>query len=142
LRGGFFPGLRNDTSPAAEDSNTRLAVITAGRTQRLLYSSDTDFVPRDVLTSDAVMNIFGSPLEGSGGQLWQTEIDSDTLKREDWHRFSSPVWFSCDSTRIRKRTLVCSFCETETVRLTERSQKCGAVTCSRAGLSYSCSRRA
>jgi len=89
----ILPGLAQRYFAGSRGLKYKVAVITAGRTQRLLYSSDTDFVPRDVLTSDAVMNIFGSPLEGSGGQLWQTEIDSDTLKREDWHRFSSPVWF-------------------------------------------------
>ena len=89
----ILPRLAQRYFAGSQGLEYKVGVITAGRTPRLLYSSDTDFLVREVRTSDAVMNIFGSPSESSARQLWQVGENGEPLKREDWHRFSSPVWF-------------------------------------------------
>ena len=71
----------------------RLAVFAAGAPPRLLYSSDPQFGPHDVSQSDSVMNIFGPPPESTEGHFWQTEKNRESLRGEDWHSFSGPVWF-------------------------------------------------
>ncbi len=71
----------------------KLAVIAGGSTSRLLYSSDPEFGSRDVSVFDSAMNIFGPPPESTEGHFWQAEKNRESLKGEDWHRFSSPVWF-------------------------------------------------
>jgi signal transduction histidine kinase len=59
----------------------------------LLYSSDPEFGAREVSAFDSVMNIFGPPPESTEGhRVWLTDKSTD-LKGEDWHSFSSPVWF-------------------------------------------------
>jgi signal transduction histidine kinase len=71
----------------------KLAVISEGKAARRIYSSDAGFDPRDVSASDSVMNIFGPPPQSTEGNLWQTAKNRVSVKGEDWHRFSSPVWF-------------------------------------------------
>jgi signal transduction histidine kinase len=89
----ILPQLTQRYFGGAQGLDYKLAVIAAGNTPRLLYSSDPEFGPGDVSVSDSVMNIFGPPPESTEGQLWQTEKNKESLKGEDWHRFSSPVWF-------------------------------------------------
>jgi signal transduction histidine kinase len=71
----------------------RVALIAAGPTSQLLYSSDPGFGVPDIRASDSVMEIFGPPPENTERDLWQLENHRDSLKGKDWHRFSSPVWF-------------------------------------------------
>jgi len=71
----------------------KLAVSAVGKTSRLLYSSDPGFGARDVSVSDSVMNIFGPSPESPEDSLWQIAQNRESLNGEDWHRFSSPVWF-------------------------------------------------
>jgi signal transduction histidine kinase len=89
----ILPELKQRYFSGGQGLDYRLAVIVAGTTPRLLYSSDPEFGPREVGVSDSVMNIFGPPPESTEGHLWQTEKNKKSLKGEDWHRFSSPVWF-------------------------------------------------
>jgi len=71
----------------------KVAVIAAGSTAHLLYSSDPGFGAGDISASDSVMEIFGPPPENSEHDIWQIENHKASLKGKDWHRFSSPVWF-------------------------------------------------
>jgi signal transduction histidine kinase len=89
----ILPGLMQRYFSGSKGLEYKLAVIAAGKTDRLLYSSDPGFGTRDVDASDSVMNIFGPPPESVKGDLWQIEKNKASLKGEDWHRFSSPVWF-------------------------------------------------
>ena len=89
----ILPELAQRYFGRGQELDSKLAVIVAGTTSSLLYSSDPDFGPRDVSVSDSVMNIFGPPPESIEGHLWQAEKNKESLKGEDWRRFSSPVWF-------------------------------------------------
>lgn len=89
----ILPQLTQRYFGGGQGLDFKLAVIAAGTTSHLLYSSDPEFGPGDVSGSDSVMNIFGPPPESTEGQLWQAEKNKESLKGEDWHRFSSPVWF-------------------------------------------------
>jgi len=64
-----------------------------GTTPRLLYSSDPDFGINDVSSSDSVMNIFGPPPESTENSFWQSVKNKESLRGEEWHSFSGPVWF-------------------------------------------------
>lgn len=70
----------------------KLAVIAEGRAAPVLYSSDPGFGTPIDENSDSVMNIFGPPPDTSRNLL-QIERNEASLKGENWHRFSSPVWF-------------------------------------------------
>jgi signal transduction histidine kinase len=59
----------------------------------LLYSSDPEFGIEDVRKSDSVMNIFGPPPESTEGSFWQTVKNRESIRGEEWHSFSGPVWF-------------------------------------------------
>ena len=89
----ILPGLMQRYFSGSKGLEYKLAVIAEGKTERLLYSSDPGFGSRDVADSDSVMNIFGPPPESVKGDVWQIERNKASLKGEDWHRFSSPVWF-------------------------------------------------
>jgi len=89
----ILPGLMQRYFSGSQGLEYKLAVIAEGKTPRLLYSSDSGFGTGDVSAPDSVMNIFGPPPEGTKGDLWQIEKNRESLKGEDWHRFSSPVWF-------------------------------------------------
>ena len=71
----------------------KVAVIAAGKTPRTIYSSEPGFGVRDVSAFDSTMNIFGPPPESVEGRSWQAAKNSQSLRSEQWHRFSGPVWF-------------------------------------------------
>jgi two-component system sensor histidine kinase SenX3 len=78
-----------------------VAVTAVGETPHVLYSSNPDFVGDNPATADAAMNIFGPPPETTEGHFWQAVKRGESLRREDWHNFSGPIWFpviSYDST--------------------------------------------
>ena len=89
----ILPRLARRYFRGSQDLKYKAAVITGGSTPRLLYSTDSDFVARDIRASDAVMNIFGSSPNVSGGQAWGVEVARESLKPEERLRFSGPVWF-------------------------------------------------
>jgi signal transduction histidine kinase len=89
----ILPRLARRYFQRGHESDYEVAVISGDKAPRLLYSSDPNFVAEDVRTSDAVMNIFASPLEGAAVPLLQIKRDEESLKEEDWLRFASPVWF-------------------------------------------------
>ncbi len=88
----ILPGLTQRYF-GSDDLTYKVAVITAGKRPRLIYASHPGFQPREISSSDSVMNIFGPPPESTEGHLWQTEKNRESLRGEDWHSFSSPVWF-------------------------------------------------
>lgn len=71
----------------------KVAVVATGTPSRVIYSSDPGFGVRDVGALDSTMNIFGPPPESVEGQFWQTVKNSQSLRSEQWHSFSGPVWF-------------------------------------------------
>ena len=89
----ILPGLMQRYFSGNRGLEYKVAVIAAGTTSRLLYSSDPGFGARDINASDSVMEIFGPPPENTEHDLWQIENHRTSLKGKDWHRFSSPVWF-------------------------------------------------
>lgn len=88
----ILPRLAQHYFSGREGLEYKVAVTSAGGTPGILYSSDADFAG-DMRTSDAVMNIFGRSPESFGEQLWKTGRDRDPSNRDDWKRFSGPVWF-------------------------------------------------
>ncbi len=69
------------------------AVTTGDETRRVLYSSDAEFPGNNLASAEAAMNIFGPPPESAEGHFWQAVKRGESLRREDWRRFSGLVWF-------------------------------------------------
>jgi len=88
-----FPELTQRYFGSGQMFEYKVAVVSVGQTSRLLYSSDPDFGIDDVGTSDSVMNIFGPPPESTEGSFWQGVKNKVSLRGEEWHSFSGPVWF-------------------------------------------------
>ena len=88
----LLPRLAQHYFSSNDELEYKVAVVKAGRTPGVLYSSDSDFVG-DVHISDAVMNIFGAPPGNVGEQLWKTETDRDPSRPDNWKRLFGPVWF-------------------------------------------------
>ena len=93
VRERILPGLTRRYFTGAAGLEYKVAVVTAGKTPRLLYSSDPGFGVADVSSSDSVMNIFGPPPESTEGSFWQTVKNSRSIRGEQWRSFSGPVWF-------------------------------------------------
>jgi len=93
IQNRILPGLTQRYFSGRQGLEYKLAVITGGKTPRVLYSSDPGFGTRIDSSSDAVMNIFGPPPETSKTDLLQSHQKETDQSGEDWHRFSSPVWF-------------------------------------------------
>ncbi|HXJ86548.1 MAG TPA: HAMP domain-containing sensor histidine kinase [Candidatus Binatia bacterium] len=88
-----FPELTERYFAAGQTFEYKIAVVSVGTASRLLYSSDPDFGINDVSNSDSVMNIFGPPPESTEGSFWQGVKNKVSLRGEEWHSFSGPVWF-------------------------------------------------
>jgi len=89
----IFPELAQRYFGGRQGLEYKLAVLSVGKTSRLLYSSDPGFGSADVSNSDSVMNIFGPPPESMEGSFWQSVKNKESLRGEEWHSFSGPVWF-------------------------------------------------
>ena len=89
----IFPELAQRYFVSGQGLEYELAVVAVGKTSRLLYSSDPGFGIPDLSRSDSVMNIFGPPPESTEGSFWQVVKNRESLRGEDWHSFSAPVWF-------------------------------------------------
>jgi hypothetical protein len=89
----IFPELAQRYFRGRQGLEYKLAVLSVGKTSRLLYSSDPGFGTADVGNSDSVMNIFGPPPESMEGSFWQSVKNKESLRGEEWHSFSGPVWF-------------------------------------------------
>ena len=93
IRNRIFPELTRRYFASAQGLDYKLAVVAAGKSWKLMYSSDPGFGIRQVSGSDSAMNIFGPPPESTEGSFWQTVKNSKSVRGEEWHSFSSPVWF-------------------------------------------------
>jgi signal transduction histidine kinase len=93
VRERIFPGLTQRYFGGSGGLDYRVAVVAAGKTSHLLYSSDRGFGLGDVNSSDSIMNIFGPPPESTEGSFWQTVKNSRSVRGEEWRSFSGPVWF-------------------------------------------------
>jgi signal transduction histidine kinase len=93
IRSRIFPELTRRYFAAGQSLDYKLAVVTAGKGGNLLYSSDPEFGIPQVSGFDSAMNIFGPPPESTEGSFWQTLKNSKSVRGEEWHSFSSPVWF-------------------------------------------------
>ncbi len=93
VRERILPGLTQRYFTGSAGLEYKVAVVAAGKTPRLLYSSDPGFGVADVNNSDSVMNIFGPPPESTEGSFWQTVKNSRSVRGEQWRSFSGPVWF-------------------------------------------------
>jgi len=93
IRNRIFPELTRRYFASAQGLDYKLAVVAAGKNWKLMYSSDPGFGIRQVSGSDSAMNIFGPPPESTEGSFWQTVKNSKSVRGEEWHSFSSPVWF-------------------------------------------------
>jgi signal transduction histidine kinase len=93
IRNRIFPELTQRYFGGGQGLEYRLAVVAAGRTSHLLYSSDPEFGVREVSGSDSAMNIFGPPPESTEGSFWQTVKNRESVRGEEWHSFSGPIWF-------------------------------------------------
>jgi len=89
----IFPELAQRYFVSGQGLEYELAVVAVGKTSRLLYSSDPGFGIPDLGRSDSVMNIFGPPPESTEGSFWQVVKNRESLRGEEWHSFSAPVWF-------------------------------------------------
>jgi signal transduction histidine kinase len=89
----IFPELAQRYFGGPQGLEYKLAVLSVGKTSRLLYSSDPGFGTADVSNSDSAMNIFGPPPESMEGSFWQSAKNKESLRAEEWHGFSGPVWF-------------------------------------------------
>lgn len=89
----IFPELAQRYFAGGQGLQYKLAVVSVGRSSRLLYSSDPGFGIGEVSNSDSVMNIFGPPPETMEGSFRQIVKNKESLHGEEWHSFSSPVWF-------------------------------------------------
>src|SRR5580700_8841587 len=93
IRNRIFPELTQRYFSGGQGLEYKLAVLSAGKVSRLLYSSDPEFGIEDVSGSDSAMNIFGPPPESTEGSFWQTVKNRESVRGEEWHSFSGPIWF-------------------------------------------------
>ena len=90
----ILPELTQRYFEGSRWSEYDLAVLSIGQTYRLLlYSSSPRFGLEDTAGSDSVMNIFGPPPESTEGSFWQVVKNRESLRGDEWHSFSGPVWF-------------------------------------------------
>jgi signal transduction histidine kinase len=89
----IFPELARRYFGSGQQFEYKVAVVSVGTASRLLYSSDPDFGINDVINADSVMNIFGPPPESTEGSFWEGVKNKESLRGEEWHSFSGPVWF-------------------------------------------------
>ena len=89
----IFPELAMRYFGPGQEFEYKVAVVSVGASSRLLYSSDRDFGINDVGNADSVMDIFGPPPESTENSFWQSVKNKESLRGEEWHSFSGPVWF-------------------------------------------------
>lgn len=89
----ILPELAERYFASGQGLEYELAVVAVGETPRLLYSSDPGFGIRELSGSDSVMDIFGPPPESTEGSFWQVVKNRESLRGDEWHSFSGPVWF-------------------------------------------------
>lgn len=93
IQNSVLPNLTKRDFSSREGLEYKLAVIAAGRTPRIVYSSDLGFPSNNEVSVDSTMNIFGHPPESVEGDFWQAIKNRESIRNEDWRSFTAPVWF-------------------------------------------------
>jgi signal transduction histidine kinase len=93
IRNSVLPDLTKRDFSSRGGLEYKLAVIAAGRTTRVIYSSDLGFPNDNDSFVDSRMNIFGRPPESVEGDFWQAIKNREAIRNEDWRSFTAPVWF-------------------------------------------------
>jgi signal transduction histidine kinase len=93
IQNSVLPDLTKRDFSSREGLEYKLAVIAAGRTTRVIYSSDRGFPSSNESSVDSRMNIFGHPPESVEGDFWQVIKNRESIRNEDWRSFTAPVWF-------------------------------------------------
>jgi signal transduction histidine kinase len=93
IQNSVLPDLKKRDFSSREGLEYKLAVVAAGRTTRVIYSSDRGFPSTNESSVDSRMNIFGHPPESVEGDFWQVIKNRESIRNEDWRSFTAPVWF-------------------------------------------------
>jgi signal transduction histidine kinase len=93
IQNSVLPDLTKRDFSSREGLEYKLAVIAAGRTARVIYSSDPGFPNTNESPVDSKMSIFGHPPESVEGDFWQAIKNRESIRNEDWRNFTAPVWF-------------------------------------------------
>jgi signal transduction histidine kinase len=93
IQNSVFPNLMKRDFSSREGLEYKLAVIAAGRTPRVIYSSDLGFPSSNESSVDSRMNIFGHPPQSVEGDFWEVIKNRESIRNEDWRSFTAPVWF-------------------------------------------------
>jgi signal transduction histidine kinase len=86
----ILPELASRHFAGPDGLEYKLAVVAAGDTPRVLYSSDPSLRTDDVSSFDSIMYLFGAPSEAAPAVSFEPVKHS---QEPDWRRFSGPVWF-------------------------------------------------
>ena len=89
----ILPTLTKRYFSSRDGLEYKVAVVAPGKTPPLIFATDPDFPRNNHSQFDSRMNIFGPPPESVEGHFWQSIKNGESLRREEWHSFSSPVWF-------------------------------------------------
>jgi len=93
IQKSVLPDLTKRDFSSREGLEYKLAVISATKPPRVIYSSESGFPDSKEGPVDSRMNIFGHPPESVEGDFWQAIKNSESIRNEDWRNFSAPVWF-------------------------------------------------
>jgi signal transduction histidine kinase len=93
IQNKVLPDLTKLDFSSREGLEYNLAVIAAGRTPQVIYSSGLGFPNGNEGSVDSRMNIFGHPPESVEGDFWQAIKNRESIRNEDWRSFSAPIWF-------------------------------------------------
>src|SRR5215470_3106347 len=92
IRRRILPQLAMRYFGGLEGLEYKVAVMAAGDNPELIYSSDPAFGTADIATSDASLNIFGSPNDAIQDHV-RRPSHTRSLQSMDWHDLSGSVWF-------------------------------------------------
>jgi signal transduction histidine kinase len=93
IANSVLPNLTKRDFSSREGLEYKVAVTAAGRTPRVIYSSDPGFPSSNEGSVDSRMNIFGHPPISVEGDFWQAIKNRESIRNEDWRSFTAPVWF-------------------------------------------------
>lgn len=88
----ILPQLANRYFAGQQGLDYKLAVIAAGKPQRVIYSSDPNFPDQDSPAYDSTMNIFGQPPKIGDSQLWELHKNHELPQRDDLPSMTGPGW--------------------------------------------------
>ncbi|HXJ90062.1 MAG TPA: HAMP domain-containing sensor histidine kinase [Candidatus Binatia bacterium] len=91
LQKRILPQLATRYFGGLEGLDYKVAVVAAGVTPWLIYSSDSEFVAGDIAKSEASLNIFAPPDDAVHDHYQESKPRS--LHSMDWHTFYGPAWF-------------------------------------------------